>query len=55
MSLAVNQFEAEFLKKWFDKVVVALNDLFFVVGVLVDNHVSNRYATCMLLLNLCNS
>ena len=50
--LPVNQLDTEFLKKWFDKVMVALNDLFFVVAVSVDNHVCNRYATCMLLLNL---
>ena len=53
--LPLNQFDSEFLKKWFDKVMVALKDLFFLVAVLVDNHVCNRYATYMLLLNLCNS
>ena len=53
--LPVNQFDSEFLKKWFDEVMVALNDLFFVVAVSVDNHVCSRYTTCMLLLNLCNS
>ena len=53
--LPVNQFDSEFLKKWFDKAMVALNGLFFVVAVSVDNHVCNRYATCILLLNLCNS
>ena len=50
--LPVNQFDSEFLKKWFDKVMFALNDLFFVVAVSVDNYVCNRYAKCMLLLNL---
>ena len=53
--LLVNQFDSEYLKKWFDKVMIAHNGLFFVVAVSVDNHVCNRYATCMLLLNLCNS
>ena len=53
--LPVNQFDSEFLKKWFDEVMVALNDLFFVVAVSVDNHVCSRYTTCMFLLNLCNS
>ena len=42
--LPVNQFDLEFLKKWFDKVMVAHNGLFFVVAVSVHNHVSNRYA-----------
>ena len=51
----LNQFDSEFLKKWFDKVMVGHNGLFFVVAVSVDNHVCNRYATCMLVLNLCNS
>ena len=50
--LPVNQLDTGFLKKWFDKVMVALNDLFFVVAVSVDNHVCNRYATRMLLLGL---
>ena len=49
--LPVNQLEMEFLKIWFDKVMAALNDLFFVVVVLVDNHVCKRNVTCMLLLN----
>ena len=49
--LPVNQLVMKFLKKWFDKVMVALNDLFFVVVVSVDNHVCNMYVTCMLLLN----
>ena len=53
--LPVNQFDSEFLKKWFDKVMVAHNGLFFVVAVSVDNHVCNMYASCMLLLNLGNS
>ena len=53
--LPVNQFDLKFLKKWFDKVMVAHNGLFFVVAVSVHNHVCNRYATCMLLLNSCNS
>ena len=53
--LPVNQFDLEFLKKWFDKVMVDHNGLFFVVAVSVHNHVCNRYATCMLLLNLYNS
>ena len=51
----LNQFDSKFLRKWFDKVMVAHNGLFFVVAVSVDNHVCNRYATCMLVLNLCNS
>ena len=51
----LNQFDSEFLKKWFDKVMVAHNGLFFVVAVSVDNHVCHRYATCMLVLNLDNS
>ena len=50
--LPVNQFDSEFLKKWFDKVIFALNDLFFVVPVSVDNHVCNKCGTCILLLNL---
>ena len=49
--LPVNQFDLEFLKKWFDKVMFAHNGLFFVIAVSVHNHVCNRYATCMLLLN----
>ena len=53
--LPINQFDSEFLKKWLDKVMVALNGLFFVVAVSVDHHVCHRYATCMVLLNLCNS
>ena len=31
----VNQFDLEFLKKWFDKVMVAHNGLFFVIAVSV--------------------
>ena len=53
--LPVNQFDLEFLKKWFDKVMVADNGLFFVIAVSVHNHVCNRYARCMFLLYLCNS
>ena len=53
--LPVNQFDLEFLKKCFDKVMVVHNGLFFLAAVLVHNHVCNRYARCMLLLNLCNS
>ena len=53
--LPVNQFDLEFLKKRFDKVMFAHSGLFFVVAVSVDNHVCNRYATCILLLNSCNS
>ena len=53
--LPSNQLDTEFLKKWFDKVTVALNDLFFMVAVSVGNHVCNRYARCMLLLYLYSS
>ena len=53
--LPVNLFDSEFLKKRFDKVMVDHSSLFFVISVLVDNHVCNTYATCMLLLNSCNS
>ena len=31
------------VRVWFDKVLVALHDIFFVVAVSVDNHVCNRY------------
>ena len=41
--LPVNQFDSEFLKKWFDEVMVAHNRVFFVIAVSVDNHVCNRY------------
>ena len=40
--LPVNQLDLEFLQKSFDKVMVALNDLFFVVAVSVDNRVCSR-------------
>ena len=43
----LNQLDMEFLKKWLDKVMVALNDLFLVIAVSVDNHVCSRYAAYM--------
>ena len=33
------------LRSWFDKVLNALNDIFFIVAVCTDNHVCNRYVT----------
>ena len=39
----VNKLDTALLRLWFDKVMLALNDLLFVVAVSVDNHICNRY------------
>ena len=38
----INRLDSKLLRVWFDKVLVALHDIFFVVAVSVDNHVCNR-------------
>ena len=41
----VNKLDTALLRSWFDKVLNALNDIFFIVVVCTDNHVCNRYVT----------
>ena len=41
--LSVSQLDTALLQKWFKKVMLALDDLFFVIAVSVDNHICNRY------------
>jgi len=39
----VDKLDTNLLRSWFNKVMLALHDLVFVVAVSVDNHVCNRY------------
>lgn len=41
--IPVNKLDTVTLRTWFDKVMDALDDFFFVVAVSTDNHVCNRY------------
>ena len=43
---SVSQSDTASLQKWFKKVMLALDDLFFVIVVSVDNHNCNRYIFC---------
>ena len=40
--IPVSQLDTQFLQKWFEKVMVALDKLLFMVAVSVDNHICNR-------------
>ena len=42
-NVPVDKLDTNLLRSWFDKVMLALYDLVFVVAVSVDNHVCNRY------------
>ena len=46
----VNRLDTVLLRKWFDKVMLAVNEFLLVVAVSLDNHVCNR----KLFLELCN-
>ena len=40
--IPVKKLDTNLLKAWFDRVMLSLNELFFVVAVCTDNHVCNR-------------
>ena len=40
--IPVKKLDTNHLKAWFDRVMLSLNELFFVVAVCTDNHVCNR-------------
>ena len=39
----INKLNTNILQTWFDKVMKALAEIFFVIAVSVDNHICNRY------------
>ena len=41
--IPVNRLDTEILRFWFEKVMLALDDIFLVIAISVDNHVCNRY------------
>ena len=43
--ITVNKLDTALLRSWFDKVLNALNDIFFIVAVCTNNYVCNRYVT----------
>ena len=38
----VKRLDTNLLRRWFDKIMQALNEFFFVVAICTDNHVCNR-------------
>ena len=40
--IPVQKLTTALMKTWFDRVMVALNELFLVVAVSTDNHICNR-------------
>ena len=43
----INRLDTTILCTWFDKVMKAIDEIFFVVGLSVDNHICNRYVKFM--------
>jgi len=41
--IPVNQLDMALLQRWFEKVILALDGIFFVVAVSADNHICNRF------------
>ena len=43
----INKLNTTILRTWFDKVMKAIDEIFFVVALSVDNHICNRYVKFM--------
>ena len=43
----INRLDTTILRTWFDKVMKAIDEIFFVVALSVDNHICNRYVKFM--------